>query len=144
VGVYVDDLIVIGGSAEVINEFKRQMLTHQKNGVITLSQCAYAAKIVEKAGLSGCNSSATPMEPRLKLRRESKAPLVDGTAYRSLVGSLRYLVNTRPDLAYSAGYVSRFMERLTEEHLAVVKRIIRYVAGTMHLGCQYKKNNQVL
>jgi hypothetical protein len=58
------------------------------------------------------------MEPRLKLSRESKAPLVDGIACRRLVRSLRYLVNTRPDLAYSVGYVSRFMERPIEEHLS--------------------------
>jgi hypothetical protein len=58
------------------------------------------------------------MEPRLKLSRKSKAPLVDGIACRRLVRSLRYLVNTRSDLAYSVGYVSRFMERPIEEHLS--------------------------
>lgn len=130
VGVYVDDLIVIGSCNKMISEFKKQMRAefkmsdlgplsfylgievHQKKGSITLSQGAYAAKIVEKAGLIGCNLCATPMEPRLKLSQKSSAPLVDGTTYRSLVGSLRYLVNTRPDLAFSVGYVSRFMERL--------------------------------
>jgi hypothetical protein len=75
------------------------------------------------------------MEPRLKLSRESTTPTVDGTTYRSLVGSLRYLVNTRHNLAYSVGYVSRFMEKPTQEHLAAVKRIIRYVLGTLHLSC---------
>jgi hypothetical protein len=83
--------------------------------------------------LTGCNPCATPMAPRLRLSKESSAPLVDRTTYRSLVGSLRYLINTRPDLEFSVGYVSRFMEQPTEEHLAIVKRIIRYVAGTLHL-----------
>jgi hypothetical protein len=110
--------------------------------VITLSQSAYAKKTVEKAGLTGCNPCATPMEPRIKLSRESTTPAVDETAYRSLVGSLRYLVNTRPDLAYSVGYVSRFLEKPTQEHLAAVKRIIRYVSGTLHLGCQYSRDTQ--
>jgi hypothetical protein len=160
IGVYVDDLVVIGGCINVINDFKKQMQTefkmsdlgplsfylgievHQQDGVITLSQGSYAAKIVEKAGLAGCNPCAAPMEHRTSLSKESKAPLVDGTAYRSLVGSLMYLVNTRPDLAYSVGYVSRFMERPTAEHLAAVKRIIRYVAGTLNLGCRYSKNSK--
>jgi hypothetical protein len=75
------------------------------------------------------------MEPRLKLSRKSTTPTEDGTTYRSLVGSLRYLVNTRHNLAYSVGYVSRFMEKPTQEHLAAVKRIIRYVLGTLHLSC---------
>jgi hypothetical protein len=92
--------------------------------------------------LKGCNRCATPMGLRIKLSRDKTTSLVDGTAYKILVGSLRYLGNIRPALAYSIGYVSRFMERLTQEHLAVVKRIIRYVARTLHLGCQYKKDTQ--
>jgi hypothetical protein len=59
--------------------------------------------------------------------------------YRSVVGSLHYLVNTRPDLAYSVGFISRFMENPTTEHLAAMKRVLRYVAGTLHFGCHYKK-----
>jgi hypothetical protein len=62
--------------------------------------------------------------------------------YRSIVGSLRYLVNTRPDLAYSVGYISRFMEKPTTEHLAAVKRVLRYIAGTLHFGCHYKRKKK--
>jgi hypothetical protein len=160
IGVYVDDLIVIGSCNKMISEFKKQMQeefkmsdlgplnfylgieVHQKKGSITLSQGAYAARIVDKVGLIGCNPCATPMKHRLRLSKESLAPLVDGTTYRSLVGNLRYLVNTRPDLAFSVGYVSRFMEQPTEEHLTAVKRIIRYVAGTLNLGCQYGRDDQ--
>lgn len=149
VGVYVDDLVIVGGNEDTITDFKRQMMeefkisdlgslsfylgieVHQESGVITLNQAAYASRIVEKAGLVGCNTCATPMEPRLKLSKDSKAPLVDATEYRSLVGSLRYLVNTMPDLAFAVGYVSRFMER-----------IVRYVAGTIHYGCCYIKGGE--
>ena len=62
------------------------------------------------------------MEARLQLRKDGTTTAVDSTNYRSIVGSLRYLVNTRPDLAYSIGYVSRFMEAPREEHLVAVKR----------------------
>jgi hypothetical protein len=155
--VYVDDLIIIGGCNKEINSFKKQMQAefsmsdlgplsfyqglevHQKDGRITLSQGAYAARIVDRAGLTGCNPRATPMEPRLKLSKNSSAPAVDGIEYRSLIGSLRYFVNTRPDLAFATGIVSTCMEKPTEEHLAAVKRIIRYVSGTIHLGCQYSR-----
>jgi hypothetical protein len=105
-----------------------------------LSQGTYAAIIVEKAGLGGCNPCATPMEPRLKLSKDSSAPAVDETMYMSLVGSMTYLVNTRSDLAFLVGYVSRFLEKPTEEHLAAAKRIIRYVARIVHLGYQYGWN----
>jgi len=55
------------------------------------------------------------------------------------VGSLRYLVHTRPDLAFAVGYVSRLMERPTVEHLQVVKRILRYVVGTLDYGLVYRR-----
>jgi hypothetical protein len=55
------------------------------------------------------------------------------------VGALRYLVNTRPDLAYLVGYVSRFIEKPTTEHLLAIKRVLRYIAGTMNIGCCYER-----
>ena len=79
VGVYVDDLIITGGDAVAVSKFKAQMrntfrmsdlgllsyylgleVTQGLDG-ITLRQSAYATKILEKAGLAACNSSATPM-----------------------------------------------------------------------------------
>uniref|UniRef100_I1PRH8 Reverse transcriptase Ty1/copia-type domain-containing protein n=1 Tax=Oryza glaberrima TaxID=4538 RepID=I1PRH8_ORYGL len=109
---------------------------------ISLNQGRYAQRIVESAGLKDCNPCATPMEERLKLSRDSTAPPVDATEYRRLVGSLRYLVHTRPDLAFAVGFVSRFMERPTEEHMVAVKRILRYVAGTMEYGLHYKREKE--
>ena len=82
------------------------------------------------------------MEPQLQQRKADPLTAVDVTNYRSIVGSLRYLVNTRPDLAYSIGYVSRFMEAPREEHLVAVKRILRYVAGTKGWGVKYRAGRE--
>jgi hypothetical protein len=68
------------------------------------------------AGLPDCNQALKLMEERLKLSRDSTTEEVDATQYRRLVGSLRYLAYTRLDLAFSGGYVSRFMQRPTTEH----------------------------
>src|SRR4051812_22170082 len=108
---------------------------------ISLNQAAYAAKIIERSGMTGCNPCHVPMEPRFKLSRASTSPATDATAYRSIVGGLRYLVHTRPDISYSVGYVSRFMENPTTEHLATVKHIIRYIAETQHYGCCYMRRD---
>jgi hypothetical protein len=86
------------------------------------------------------------MVARLKLSKQSTQPLVDATIYHSIVGSLRYLVNTHLDFAFSVGYVSRFLQELREDHLAVVKKILRYVTGTYNWGLWFgrKKGNQAL
>jgi hypothetical protein len=59
--------------------------------------------------------------------------------YLRLVGSLRYLTHTRPDLAFSVGYVSRFIQRPMMEHQQAVNRIIRYVAGTLDHDLYYPR-----
>ncbi|XP_074322759.1 secreted RxLR effector protein 161-like [Apium graveolens] len=56
-----------------------------------------------------------------------------------MVGGLRYLVHTRPDIAYAVGLVSRFMERPTVLYLNAVKRIMRYVKGTLNYGLVYAR-----
>ncbi|XP_066396120.1 uncharacterized mitochondrial protein AtMg00810-like [Miscanthus floridulus] len=109
---------------------------------VTVCQSTYAAKILETAGLTGCKPTCTPMEPHLKLSKQSTSPAVDSTRYRSIVGSLRYLVNSRPDLAYSVGFVSHFMENPTTEHLAAVKRILRYISRTLDHGCHYQRRKK--
>ncbi|XP_020263256.1 uncharacterized protein LOC109839239 [Asparagus officinalis] len=93
--------------------------------------------IQEKLKLADFNQCQVPMEPRMKLRKTDASPSVDTFMYRSVVGSLRYLVNTRPDLAYFVGVVSRYMEAPTTTHMAVVKQILRYVRGTINHGCVY-------
>jgi hypothetical protein len=91
--------------------FYLRIEVHQDSSGISLRQTTYAKRIVELGGLTGCNLAYTPMEERLKLSRE-----VDATQYRRIVGSLRYLIHTRPDLAFAVSYVSRFMQRPTTEH----------------------------
>ncbi|XP_066323684.1 uncharacterized protein [Miscanthus floridulus] len=157
VGVYVDDLIITGARAADVDSFKEQMRrmfkmsdlglmsfylgleVKQAGDAITLGQAAYARKLLEKADMAGCNPCHTPMEVRLRLSAKSSAPDVDATMYRSLVGSLRYLVHTRPDLTFAMGYVSRFMEKPKQDHYAAVKHILRYIAGTINYGICYPK-----
>jgi hypothetical protein len=112
------------------------------DGKITVCQRSYAEKIIEAAGLSNYNSSRTLMECRLKLKKDDDAAKADKTQYRSVIGSLRYLVNTRPDLAYAVGIASRFMENPSTTHWGMVKQILRYVQGTLTHGCCYKKGTR--
>jgi hypothetical protein len=157
VGVYIDDLVIIGTKDAEVAAFNEEMKAtfqmsdlrllsfylgievQQGDSGITLRQTAYAKRIIELAGLTDCNPALTPMKERLKLRRDSTTEEVDATQYRHLVGSLCYLAHTRPDLAFSIGYVSRFRQRPTTEHQQVVKRIIRYVVETLDHGIYYPR-----
>jgi hypothetical protein len=115
----------------------------QGDNSITLSQCAYAQKILENANMVNCNPCDTPMECRLKLSKVKEEDAVDPTAYRSLIGSLRYIVNTRPDLAYAVGVVSRYMQAPGKEHWVAAKRILRYLKGTIGYGCVYSRSGEL-
>lgn len=64
---------------------------------------------------------------------------MNATEYMSMVGGLRYLVHTRPDLAYAVGVISRYMERPTVMHHNAAKRIMRYISGTLNFGLVYSK-----
>jgi hypothetical protein len=93
--------------------------------------------------MANCNPVETPMEARLKLCKRSENEVVRPLEYRSIIGSLRYIVNTRPDLAYSIGVVSRFMEAPSQAHWGAVKQILRYLKGTMDYGCKYGKGTEL-
>lgn len=67
---------------------------------------------------------------------------MDATQYKQMVGSLMYLTATRPDLMYVVCLVSRYMEKPTELHLLAVKRIFRYLNGTIDLGILYNRKGK--
>ncbi|XP_044452372.1 secreted RxLR effector protein 161-like [Triticum aestivum] len=92
--------------------------------------------------MKDCNPSHVPMKPRLILSKKSEAHAVDAMEYRSVVRKLGYLTNTRPDLAYSVGIVSRFMEAPMMEDWAAVENILRYIKGTTNFGCVYLREKK--
>ncbi|XP_073221506.1 secreted RxLR effector protein 161-like [Cicer arietinum] len=61
--------------------------------------------------------------------------------FKSLVGSLRYLICTMADILYAVGVVSRFMEASTTTHMKVTKRILRYLKGTLDYRLLYSSSN---
>jgi hypothetical protein len=109
---------------------------------IELSQGAYALKLVERTSMKNCNPCATPMEAKLKLSRDSNTPSVNATKYRSLIGSLRYLLHTKPDLTFSVSYLSHFMEVPKQEHLGSTKRLLHYIASMVEFGLLYPRGGE--
>ena len=94
--------------------------------------------------MSYCNAIKMPTEVHLKLQKKAEGKQVNSTNFRSLIGRLWYLMNTRPDLTFSVTYLSRFMDKPSLEHLVATKRIMRYLKGTVNFGLMYNRGDRDL
>jgi len=149
---YVDDLLVIGSSEKEIHVFKQLMmaefemtdlgkLSHflglefiQVQKGVLMHQSRYAQEVLRKFGMLHCNLSSTPAEPGLKLEKDPEEELVDVTEFRRLIGSLRYLCNSRPNICFAVSLISRFMKRPRLSHMQAAKRVLRLIKGTIGSG----------
>lgn len=82
------------------------------------------------------------MDSGLELSKASDEKCVDEQDYRRNIGCLRYLLHTRPDLSFSVGVLSRYMQELKESHGVALKQVLRYLRGTLSLGLHFKKGLQ--
>jgi hypothetical protein len=110
-----------------LHDFLHMSATRSSDGLF-LCQRQYALEILHRAGMSECHYTTTPVDTKAKLSSSDGASLPDTSAYRSLAGALTL---TRPDLAYAVQQVCLFMHDPRESHLAFLKRILRYVKGTL-------------
>lgn len=156
VSLYVDDLIFTGNNENMIQQFKKDMMsTYEMNDMgllhyflgievsqskdgIFISQKKYAENILKKFNLLRCNSVATPLIANEKLKKEDGAKKAGPTKYRSLIGGLLYLTATRPDIMFAASLLSRYMQEPSQIHFGAAKRVLRYLQGTLDYGILYK------
>jgi histone deacetylase 1/2 len=68
----------------------------------------------------------------------------DSTQYRSIVGALQYLTLTRPDISFSVNKVCQFLHAPTTSHWSAVKRILRYIRGTLKVGLTFRRSSSLL
>jgi hypothetical protein len=109
-----------------------------------LSQAKYASDIVSRGGLIDCKIEHTPLEPNVRFTPQDGTLLDDATFYRQLVGSLKYLTVTRPDISYDVHLVSQFMTSPRTTHYVVVLRIIRYINGSLFYGLHYSATSSLI
>ncbi|KAG8502305.1 hypothetical protein CXB51_002012 [Gossypium anomalum] len=160
--VYVDDIIIIGNDSRVIDRFVAQLndtfslkdlgklsyflgieVNYGSDGVF-LTQRKYVLDLLKRASMDRSNSLPTPMVTTSKLSVSEGSPVEDEHRYRSIVGALQYVVITRPDIAYSVNKVFQFMHRPLDVHFKAVKRIFRYLQGTLNYGLQFTRTSKFL
>jgi hypothetical protein len=106
---------------------------HRSQGLF-LHQRQYAIDILERAGMSDCKPCSTPVDTQAKLSEDDGPPVANATSYRSLTGALQYLTFSRPDIAYAVQQVCLHMHTPREPHLIALKRIMRYLRGSLDYG----------
>ncbi|PKU61494.1 Retrovirus-related Pol polyprotein from transposon TNT 1-94 [Dendrobium catenatum] len=150
--IYVDDIILTGNDHNAIqsllhslhssfalkqlgkiNLFLGIQVQHSAHGLF-LSQAHYAASLLNTAGMSDCKSSPSPMTSNSKSKASSDQPFSDPLLYRRLAGSLQYLSITRPDIAFATNRVCQHMQSPTVQNFQDIKRILRYIKGTINFG----------
>lgn len=106
-----------------------------------MNQAGYVRKVLNSFGFENSNPVATPVDGNNILMDEEQSKDVN-FPYRQAVGSLIYLaVGTRPDISFAVGYVSRFLQNPTNSHVTAVKRIMRYLKGTIDYGILFSSKN---
>ncbi|GJX65118.1 retrovirus-related pol polyprotein from transposon TNT 1-94 [Tanacetum coccineum] len=157
VQIYVDDIIFGSMNPKLLKRFEKLMHSkfemsmmgelkfflgiqiHQSPRGTFINQAKYAQEILNKHGMTLCDSNGTPMAMKHLVADLSGTP-VDQTKYYSMVGALMYLTASRPDIVHTTCYCARYQARPTEKHLTAVKRIFRYLNNTIHMGLWYPKD----
>lgn len=104
---------------------------------ISITQRKYTLELLVETGLLGCKPSSVPMEPNLKLSRDSGDPVEDAELYKRLVGKLMYLTFTRPDITYVVHKLCQYTASPRVPHLQAAYKVIHYLKRTVGQGLFY-------
>ncbi|GJU39809.1 retrovirus-related pol polyprotein from transposon TNT 1-94 [Tanacetum coccineum] len=100
---------------------------------IFINQSNYMLEILKKYEMETCDPVGTPMEIKDKLDLYQNRTLVNATKYHSMISDLMYLTSSRPDIVHATCLCARYQAKPTENHLKEVKRIFRYLKGTVNI-----------
>ncbi|GJW46618.1 putative ribonuclease H-like domain-containing protein [Tanacetum coccineum] len=124
VQIYVDDIIFAFTNPKSCETFAKEM-----NSTFKMSIMGQIASI------------DTPMVEKMKLDEDRQGKLVDPTHFCGMVGSMMYLFASRPNIVFAVCMCARYQAKPTEKHLHAIKRIFRYLKGTIHMGLWYQKDS---
>jgi hypothetical protein len=156
--VYVYDIIFRSNNASLVQLFASSMhsefeismigepsfflglqITQRSEGIF-LSQEKYLREMLKRFQMEDSTPRSTLMVTRCKLSKDDDSLDVDQSSYRCMIGSLLYITASHPDIMHVVGMVGRYQAAPKESHLLDVKRIFRYLKGTMNYGLWYPRN----
>ena len=164
IALYVDDLLILSNSTERLDQFKHKLSTifdmkdlgeaHYVLGIqiqrdrqartLSIGQHEYIKQVLDRFGMLDSKPVATPLATGTQLLK-SDCPTTDeqrqamsSVPYQSAIGAIMYaMLGTRPDIAYAVTVLSQFSHNPGPTHWAAVKRLLRYLRGTMDFKITY-------
>nr|GEV99011.1 hypothetical protein [Tanacetum cinerariifolium] len=161
VQIYVDDINFVESTPELCDLFAKIMCSKFKMSMmgkisfflglqisqspkgIFINQSKYALESLKKYGFESCDPVDTPMVEKSKLDEDKEGKVVDLSHYHGMIGTLLYLTAIRPDLLFAICMCARYQARPIEKHLHAVKRIFRYLRGTVNRVLWYPKDSLI-
>ncbi len=159
IALYVDDLLIIGNCKSEITTLKGELSKRfemkdlgpaavmlgveisrdRRSRKLWITQREYTLEVLKRFRMEETRTISTPMDKSaLDLLNNLGEPAPERCPYRQAIGSLIYLVScTRPDLAFTVRRLSQYLEKPTKQHWTAVKRALRYLWSTRHLGIQF-------
>jgi hypothetical protein len=169
IALYVDDLILMANDLAKLLQIKEelgkrfdmkdlgeihyclgiQVIRDRKKRTIQLGQAKYIENVLKRFRMEDCKPIGTPLDTNSKLTK-AMAPKSDAEIeemqsipYQSAVGSLMYaMLGTRPDIAYVVGALSQYCSNPGPAHWNAIKRVFRYLKGTINYTLRYEGNNK--
>jgi histone deacetylase 1/2 len=151
--VYVDDIIITSNNSSLLQSLIQKLnhafslkhlgtldyflgieVNQLPTGSLLLTQSKYIRDLLHRTNMLDSAAVSTPMQSTCKLSKDGSPALSDPYMYRSVVGALQYATLTRPEISYAVNKVCQFMSHPLEVHWVAVKRILRYLKGTLHHG----------
>ncbi|CAL1358383.1 unnamed protein product [Linum trigynum] len=161
--VYVDDIVLTGNDMSEINRVKEHldktftikdlgqlkyflgMEIARSSAGIHMNQRKYALELLEDQGMLASKPAKSPLDPGLQLSNTAGAllPEDEATSYRTLVGRLQYLCNTRPDLQFAVNYLAQFVSSPRTPHQQAIPQVLRYIKAAPAQGILFSAESSL-
>jgi hypothetical protein len=157
--VYVDDIIITGTDAKLIQSIIAQLqqefplkdlgllhfflgiqVSHTDQG-LHLCQAKYISDLLHRTNMQDAKPAKSPSPSGLKLSKYDGDPLPNPTEYRQVVGALQYCTLTRPEISFSVNQLCQHMHAPSTTHWSAVKRVLRYLKASANHGLLYSKGS---
>ena len=161
--VYVDDIVPISNNVTMLEKEKSKLMSKfamvdngpihyilgmvikrdRANRILTIDQSEYTHSILKRFKMENCNPVSTPSEMGKKFRKTTQEDQpFDVTLYQQAIGCLTYAsLISRPDIAVATGTLAQYMSNPNTEHWSGVKRVLRYLKGTLNYGLYYSRSD---